>query len=574
MKKDVISVLLILVTSFFLSIPLTKPGFFTVHDNQQIARLYVFDRAINTGQFPVRWVDKLGFGFGYPLFVFYPPLVYMIGEIYHTLSFGFIDSIKLVFFSGIFFSGLAMYIFTRSIFGRLAGLVAATFYMLAPYRALDIYVRGAFAESFAFVWLPLVLWSFYRLSQTKKPIYVALSSLFLALLMITHNLIFLPFMLLLPFYLLFLFLNSSSKKQFTMHCTLSTIFAFGLSAFFWVPALLEKKFTIVDQLLLVNLADYHIHFVYPQQLWNWPWGFGGSAAGLADGISFKIGKLHVVLSAVSLILGVITWIKSRKPKLSTVNYQLSTVLFFLFLLSAFLTTFYSQFIWDHTPGLGYLQFPWRFLTFTTLFSSILAGAFIYFLRVPVLRLVASVIILTLLIIPNYKLFNPQTYRFDLTDKITTSDQVINWDISSSSFEYLPKGVALYKGPLNTNLVKIDKTQLPNQRVQALNGDAIISSVKETPTRVSFDIKATHETKVRINNFNFPGWQLKVDGNQVPIDDNNPLKLITFPFSSGNYHVDAMFKNTPTRTTANMISLLSIILIIAYLALGKKLYKNA
>src|SRR3989344_5265294 len=263
----------------------------------------------------------------------------MLGEAFHLLGLGFIDSVKLVFFFSIFLSGLTMFVLAKELWGKLAGLTSALFYMTLPYRAVDVYVRGALAESFSFVWLPLILWSFYKLSnlqeqsdyklyRRKSTNYTLLSATFLALLMITHNLIFLPFMLILPIYLFFLFLKTSEKKLFAFNCLLSTVLALGLSAFFWIPAILEKKFTLVDQLLLTNLADFRIHFVYLQQLWNWTWGFGGSAAGLADGISFKIGKLHFIVSVITLMVAIAVLIKNKRlSKLSTVNFQFSTFLF-------------------------------------------------------------------------------------------------------------------------------------------------------------------------------------------------------------------------------------------------------
>src|SRR3990167_2425859 len=222
MKINLASILIVLFFSILISFPLLQPGLYLIHYDQHIARLFLFDKSLKTGQFPVRWVDGLGFNFGYPLYNFYPPFTYMLGEIFHLASFTYIDSIKLVFFSSIFFSGVAMYIFVKEQWGRAAGVVSSLFYLLIPYRALDLYVRGALAESFSFVWLPLILWSFYKIYKTNKTLYVYLSAIFLALLMITHNLIFLPFMLLLPFYLLFLIWHSS-RKLFTIYHFLFTI---------------------------------------------------------------------------------------------------------------------------------------------------------------------------------------------------------------------------------------------------------------------------------------------------------------------------------------------------------------
>lgn len=551
MKKDFFLALSILIASFFLSLPLIKPGLHQIHDDQQIARLYLFDQSLKSGQFPVRWVDELGFGFGYPLFVFYPPLVYMVSETFHLLGFGFIDSIKLTFAAGILLSGLAMYILVKYLFGRLPAFTAAMFYMFVPYRALDIYVRGALAESFSFVWLPLILWSFAKLAKTKKTLYIYLSAIFLSALMITHNLIFLPFILLLPFYLLFLIWKTSDRKMLAVQCLLSTILAFALSAFFWIPALAEKKFTIVDELLLVNLANYNIHFVYPRQLWNWAWGFGGSAAGLADGISFKIGKLHILASLAAFLLSF---------KLPTTNYLLPTIFFALLLLCAFMTTSYSSTIWQLIPPLGYLQFPWRFLTFTALFSSILAGAFIYYLRLPIFKLIAAIILLIVLAIPNYKLFKPQTYRTNLTDEIATSKEVINWDVSFSSFEYIPKGVPLVKSELGTNLPDIQKDDIPRQKIEILDGNATISALTSDPKKTTFLVDARQNSQIIANIFNFPGWQLEIDGQEKPIA-NTALKLISFNIPQGIHQVKIEFGNTPVRTVANLISLISILLIL-------------
>lgn len=563
MRNDLKAILIILIFAIVLSLPLLKPGLHIIHDDQQITRLFVFDQALESGQFPVRWVDGLGFGFGYPLFVFYPPLVYALGEFFHILGFSLIASVKLVFFLSIILSGFAMYVLVKEFYGRLEGVVSSLFYMLVPYRAVDIYVRGALAESFSFVWLPLILWSFYQHHRTGSFSYIILGGLFLALLMITHNLIFLPFMMVFLPYLLFLIVKSKNKKQTIVYYLSSFCLALGLSAFFWIPAIAEKKYTIVDELLLVNLASYKIHFVYPQQLWNWTWGFGGSAQGLTDGISFKIGKLHILASIGTLIMSLIHLIINKK--LSTFNFQLSTFFFTLLALAAFMTTFYSQFIWDLIKPLGYLQFPWRFLTFTALFSSILAGSLINSLRLTIVKLTASALLIILLVVPNLKLFNPQDYRKDLDDAKATAKETINWEVSQSSFEYLPKGVSLYKGSLGTNLVEIEKTQIPQSKIEIIAGNGQIKNLKYKPTYIDFAIEAHTPIQLRANVFNFPGWKAYVNGSETIINDNNKLKLAELFLPSGIHDIKLEFQNTKIRSFANLLSLMVVFLLIILLS---------
>lgn len=561
MFKKLALPLFILTVVIFVSTPFLNPGFYAVHDDQQIARLFLFNKALFAGQFPVRWVDGLGFGFGYPLFIFYPPFVYMFGELLHILGFSFIDSIKLVFVCSILFSGAALYICAKEFFGKVAATVGALFYIMVPYRALDVYVRGALAESFSFVWLPLIIWSYYKLQSERNYSYMVLASVFLALLMITHNLILLPFLLILPFYLLFLLIISKNKKVTVKNFTFSMLIAAGLSAFFWLPSLAEKQFTIVDRLLLINLANYNLHFVYPQQLWNWTWGFGGSA-GLQSGISFKIGKIHIILAVMALFFALINFRSLKlKSKFFYLNIYLTILFFAFFIFSAYMTTFYSKFIWDHFQPLQYLQFPWRFLTFTALFSSLLAAAFVYFLRLPILKLTAFVILIIFLFIPNIKLFRPQFYRLDLTDSKATSNSEINWDVSLSSYEYVPNGVELFKNNLGAYMIPVSKETLPKEKVELVNGDNIISNLNSTPTKISFSTKGKTQSLVRVNNFDFPGWQAFIDDQKTEISNNNNLKLITLKVPEGMHKITVKFVNTPIINFANILSVISIIFLV-------------
>ena len=81
--------ILILFFSLVAIFPLLQPGFFSFHDNTQVQRVYEMHRALADGHFPVRWVQNLGYGYGYPIFNFYAPFAYYIGG----LSAFFVDSL-------------------------------------------------------------------------------------------------------------------------------------------------------------------------------------------------------------------------------------------------------------------------------------------------------------------------------------------------------------------------------------------------------------------------------------------------------------------------------------------------
>ncbi len=62
-----------LILLFIITIPailsMMNSSYFTMHDDQHIARLFLLDTGIKQGTFYPRWVDLvLGFGLGYPSF--------------------------------------------------------------------------------------------------------------------------------------------------------------------------------------------------------------------------------------------------------------------------------------------------------------------------------------------------------------------------------------------------------------------------------------------------------------------------------------------------------------------------
>ena len=238
-----------------------------------------------------------------------------------------------------------------------------------------------------------------------------------------------------------------------------------------------------------------------------------------------------------------------------------------------MTTQYSKFIWDLFKPLQYLQFPWRFLIFTAFFSSILAGSFIYYLRLTVFKLLVGSILIILLTVPNLKLFKPQDFRSYLTDDLATSESLINWDISSSSFEYLLKGVDMYTGKLGTNIVNIQKENIPNTKVEVINGNTTISDLKETPHEITFKANSASSSLIQANLFNFPGWKVKINDKIVQINDDNRLKLITFKLEQGENSVEIKFENTFTRSLANLLSVITIAVIFFAFVYKWQILKN-
>ena len=173
-RREVIVILLLL----FLSLPtiqdLLFPGPFTSHDlTHHIVRQIDMNRLLSEGQFPPRWSGELNNGYGYPLFLFNYPLPALVGQLFHLLGLGYIDSVKAILGLSLLGSSVTMYLFLRSLLGnRTAAFLGAIFYLYAPVRFLNVYVSAALGNALALLFVPLVFLSVNKLAKTGKKLWI------------------------------------------------------------------------------------------------------------------------------------------------------------------------------------------------------------------------------------------------------------------------------------------------------------------------------------------------------------------------------------------------------------------
>ncbi|OGD79201.1 hypothetical protein A2368_00465 [Candidatus Collierbacteria bacterium RIFOXYB1_FULL_49_13] len=375
-----------LLLTFFLFRPMLGSVWYPTHDTTHITRLYLMEQTIKNGQFPPIWAEGINQGYGYPLFHFYAPLLYYLALPIKLLTGSPFTALKLVLFLSSFLSMVGMYYFVRR-WGRGPAIFSALAFGTLPYFALNLYVRGAYAEFLSMSLLPWLFLVWENLSSHRRQVLAAgVTALFL----LSHNLI--P-LITAPFLLVWVILRQAKHPQAVILPALLTIM---LSAFYLLPLLFERSFVQADAVAVTT--DYALHFVSPTQLWNSAWGFGGSAQGIEDGMSFKLGKLLILLSLSSLPL---LFFRSRARPF---------MIFFVTsaIVAIFLTTFSSSYVWDQLKLLQIVQFPWRFLSLVGFFLSVLAGLSLTLIRHQFLQTVVLLVLLGALFLTNLKLFVPQT----------------------------------------------------------------------------------------------------------------------------------------------------------------------
>jgi hypothetical protein len=118
-----------------------------------------FFHDLAAGQIYPRWIAEANGGLGAATFYFYYPVAYWITSAMAVLT-GARDGLAMLAVTApvlLFASGVTAFIWLRSLVLVTPALVGAALYMVAPYHLIiDVWMRGAYAEAAAYIWVPLL----------------------------------------------------------------------------------------------------------------------------------------------------------------------------------------------------------------------------------------------------------------------------------------------------------------------------------------------------------------------------------------------------------------------------------
>ncbi len=122
------------------------------------------DSLLAGGQFPVRIQSTWMFDHGYAISLFYGDLFLYIPAFLMIIGFSLMSAYKIFIFLVMVCSAYIAYrCFKRCVGNEWVALYGSSFYMLASYRLLNLYIRGALGEFLAMSFLPLVGCGIYLL---------------------------------------------------------------------------------------------------------------------------------------------------------------------------------------------------------------------------------------------------------------------------------------------------------------------------------------------------------------------------------------------------------------------------
>lgn len=550
LNKGLIFIFLtLLITVLWTSKAFFHPGFYTNHDGRhQLIRLYQFHKNLHQGQFPVRWAGDLKNGFGYPVLNFTYQLPWYVGEVFLNLGFSLANTVKALFVLASFLSAYFMFLWQRQLWqNKWAGLLVSLIWIWLPYHFLINLVRAALGEAFVLAFMPLFFYSLTKICQKKSWGDIYLLALSWAAMVLSHAVVAFFY---LPVGLLYVLFLIDWKKRKSWLASLKKIFlglglGFGLAAFYFFPAIAEKK-------LLINpgFDNYKTHLVHLKQLIYSPWGYGFSMPDpQPDGMSFQIGIVQWLLVGLSLPL--VTY-SLFKRSVKTEYLKVANLFIIAFAVCIFLLTPISDPVWARIVHIVLVYFPWRLISVAALSASSLAG-FVYIWLVKNFKSKLILIgffsfILSVAVYTNRNHIKVNQY-VNLQDEEIWQDQ----STANSFDEYLPKWADgdYFSQTQVENVNFIINKSYPHSRGRVISFHQPRSTEFNTEIEVLSD-----QAMVRLNRLYYPGWQVFVNGQPVEIEYLGQQGAIGVALPKGKYQIRAVFKETPFRLMANYLSLIA------------------
>jgi len=312
--KSIVWIIVLVILSVAILFPLFKPGFIVTDDGDwMVIRLTAFYQSFADGQFPVRFLSRLNYNYGYPVANFlYPGFLY-IGSILRLLKLPYTLIVKLILGGSIGISVIFLFFWLKKFFSEIASFIGALSFLISPYVLYDLYKRGSVGEILSTAFAILLLWCIeYGYTWLLSPI--------MALFLISHNIVSLLLGIMIGGYIVI------RKKK---NAIVPLCIGMCMASFFWMPALFERAFVQFDSTVVSNPFNYL--------------------------------KTTQILILMNIPFFVPLALIITKKKLPFYNEY-----FFFWIICVFsivTSSFIVGFIWRSPIFMRYIQFPYRMLSF-------------------------------------------------------------------------------------------------------------------------------------------------------------------------------------------------------------------
>lgn len=509
-------------------------------------RIVALDDLIHQGILFTRWFPNLAFGYGYPIFQYYPPLPHYVAEAVHLIGATFDHALLAAFALGSCLGGVSVFGLARRTVGPVAALAAALTYAVAPYTLYNIYERAALAEfmALAFVPLTLALLSFAASRQDDR-LWVG-GSLAFAAVVLCHNITALLAAPVIALFALIAVLDAprSLRVATLIRAALTLSLGLALSAFFWFPAFAERNLTRLES-ALSGAYDFHTAFV--------PFGTLFALPAPIDPALIN-GQVHPALGLPIVGLAMVGLISSMFRAGQRATRPLAMLASAVAVVCIVMTQSISAPVWEALPLVKFVLYPSRFLGLASVMLALLAGFGVHALllgaRGVAHRSALSLGVILAVVSTSLFWMFPTVHaptRATAAD-LARVERTLGIVGTTSIGEYTPVLVRTWPA---------DNAPLPKLMTDALPAGTRVEAERDLPLQYDVQLLLPAAASLTFAQFFFEGWRAELDGRPVPITPQPTTGLIQLDVPAGGHRIVVWFGTTPLRTASSAVSLIAL-----------------
>jgi hypothetical protein len=462
-----------------------------------------FYDALRSGHIYPGWLADANHGFGDASFRFYPPALYYLLALIRTLAGNWYAAIIITFSALSVMGAIGVYFWAREFGSSETAMWAGILYSVAPYHLNQFFQAVMLAEFAGAAVLPFAFAFTERVCQRRRKRDVAGLAAAYAVLILTHLPLAVIGSIALAVYAL---LRIDRKNRSATVLCLASSAALGLaaSACYWTTMLIELKWIRADNLNPEPSVDYRHNFVLSS--------FSSESLNVWWMNILLLGTVAMFWPALALL--------SRKVYASGQSLNSASraikALAVLLLLTIFMATPASRPLWNLIHPLQETQFPWRWLSITSMVCPILLALTIPFWahlangkKRPLVMIALGTVAISLAfsaghIVREARWLTPAQFEQTLS----------SIPGSASVYQWLPVWV---------------HDPLPNMPAAVEAGDRQLTIKSWEPERRIFQVSAGAATDARVQTFFYPHWQASAEGRALAIHpDQNGVMVIALP----------------------------------------------
>jgi len=495
-----------------------------------------FYDSIHSGRWYPGWLADSNDGYGDPRFRFYPPGLYYALILVRTVAgswyVGSLGTFLLISISG----GVGLYLWTRELTTKNVAMWAGLLFALNPYRLNEIYQASLLSEYAACSVLPFAFLYTERICKRGRLSDIAGLAASIAALVLTHLPLTVIGCLSLGVYTLFR-LERRRWPSSLIKLLLAVSLGLAASTFFWST-------------MLTELAWIKGNSVDPNAYYNYRVNFVFSTAALTNRNTWFANLL--ALAVVGFISPAIILLK--KQYRSTVGNGIKAV-FVTMMISFFMTTELSRPVWAIIPKLQEVQFPWRWLSITSMTGCVLLASSIpVWIQQKISKLRPRDFVA------------PLAFALSLVfiiGHVIVDSSYLNRAQFDSFLADVP-GAVSFKDWLPVGARELRFMQKMNGPVEVAGRQVQINSWN--PEHRQFQVSAGSATDARVRTFFYPLWRATSEGKPLavrPADDGALLVHIPAEATS----IQLSFEEPPRVRVSRFISAAGWVVIFSLFALG-------